>query len=58
MAQNDIHRPTLPRQERAPPVTTDETKATTQQPAGTVSPQERPTFDTSVAHIARVYYLH
>ncbi len=39
-------------------MTTDETKATTQQPAGTVSPQERPTFDTSVAHIARVYYLH
>src|SRR5215471_19919865 len=32
-----------------------ETQATTEQQAGTVSSQERPTFDTSVAHIARVY---
>jgi hypothetical protein len=37
------------------PVTTDETPATVQQPASTGSSQERPTFDTSVAHIARVY---
>ena len=33
-------------------MTTDETPATAQQPTTT---QERPTFDTSVAHIARVY---
>jgi S-adenosyl methyltransferase len=37
------------------PVTTDETPATVRQPTGTGSSQERPTFDTSVAHIARVY---
>ena len=34
---------------------THETEATTQQPADVVSSQGRPTFDTSVAHIARVY---
>jgi hypothetical protein len=35
-------------------VTTDETPTTAQQPSSTGS-QDRPTFDTSVAHIARVY---
>jgi hypothetical protein len=37
------------------PLTTDETPRTAQHPNGTGSTQERPTFDTSVAHIARVY---
>jgi len=37
------------------PVTTDETPTTVQQPTSTGRSQERPTFDTSVAHIARVY---
>jgi hypothetical protein len=36
-------------------VTTDETSSAADQPAETLSPQERPAFDTSVAHIARVY---
>jgi hypothetical protein len=37
------------------PVATDETSATAEQQDGATSSQERPTFDTSVAHIARVY---
>jgi hypothetical protein len=36
-------------------VTTDETPTTAQHPASTGSSQERPNFDTGVAHIARVY---
>jgi hypothetical protein len=36
-------------------VTTDETSATAQHPTSTGTSEERPTFDTSVAHIARVY---
>jgi hypothetical protein len=36
-------------------VTTDETSAAADHGAETLSPQERPAFDTSVAHIARVY---
>jgi hypothetical protein len=36
-------------------VTTDETATTAQPPTSTGNSQERPTFDTSVAHIARVY---
>jgi hypothetical protein len=37
------------------PLTTDETPRTAQHPNSTGRSQERPTFDTSVAHIARVY---
>jgi hypothetical protein len=37
------------------PVTTDETSAPAPEPTSADSSQERPTFDTSVAHIARVY---
>jgi hypothetical protein len=36
-------------------MTTDETSAMARPSTGTSSSQERPTFDTSVAHIARVY---
>jgi hypothetical protein len=36
-------------------MTTDETSATAQFPTSTGTAEERPTFDTSVAHIARVY---
>ena len=36
-------------------MTTDETSATAPDTASTGSPQDRPTFDTSVAHNARVY---
>jgi hypothetical protein len=36
-------------------VTTDETSATAPKPISEASSRERPTFDTSVAHIARVY---
>ncbi len=36
-------------------MTTDGTPATAQNPTSTSDSQERPTFDTSVAHIARVY---
>jgi S-adenosyl methyltransferase len=43
------------RARKGTPVTTDGTPAAAQQPADTISPQERPAFDTSVAHIARVY---
>ena len=36
-------------------MTTDETSATAHRPTSTHSSEQRPTFDTSVAHIARVY---
>jgi hypothetical protein len=36
-------------------VTTDEKPTTAQHPTSTGNAQESPTFDTSVAHIARVY---
>jgi hypothetical protein len=40
---------------KATPVTTDETSATAQNATSTDTSEDRPTFDTSVAHIARVY---